>query len=345
MKKHIIFSVLLISFLNLFLSECRRDPPVHKDWPGWKYFNSANAPLDKYGVENIIVDRLSNEWVFTGGYIAKYSDGEWQKIDPPALEPDAFLIYAKGVSMGNYIWFGNANHGLYRINIFDNSIQLFDQSNSGIIASVTGTEIAADTLNSVLWISTAAGMVRYDGTNWQVYDMANSPVTSDQFDGVGIDNSGNKWFSAKENPSVSGDSTSYIKYNEITGQWSIYNTATCGFNVYHAWDIVADDDNGIWFSNEYADRYYQGSWTRYSSTNVQGFPNDLTKWMIKDRKGRIWITSSQNGVMVFDHGSWSHLTSQNSGLLTDTINSIAIMKNGEIWVGTNEGISVYDNQE
>ncbi len=325
----------------MLFSKCRKDPPIHKSFPGWKVYTAREMGLPYDDITVIVIDRLSNVWLYGGVYLVKYDNSTFRVIPPPASHPTAFICNC-GVGKGDYIWFGSSDAGLYKMNIFDNSLQLFTQSNSGLPSNVV-FDLAADTASNILWIATSGGLVFFDGNNWQVFDQFNSPMTATESKAITIDAYGSKWFTVKRHPLSPNDTSAYVKFDDQNNAWSLFNTSNSPFPIYGAWDAVVDNDNGVWFSGVGLDRYFQGDWIKYNSTNVPGFPNDQVQWLAKDNKGKIWITTAHNGLMTFYNGQWEHLTTENSGLPTDTISSLAIKQNGEVWIGTIHGVAVFDN--
>ncbi|CAN0011849.1 unnamed protein product, partial [Chrysoparadoxa australica] len=63
----------------------------------------------------------------------------------------------------------------------------------------------------------------------------------------------------------------------------------------------------------------------------------------KDTGGSLWLGTSGNGVLVIKDTLINHFTSQNE-LPNNLVQTIVGTSNGEIWVGTNAGISIFSDE-
>ena len=62
-----------------------------------------------------------------------------------------------------------------------------------------------------------------------------------------------------------------------------------------------------------------------------------------DGQSRTWF-GTWGGLSVFDGRGWTSYKRQNSGLVFDTVSSVAIAARGCVWCGTLDGVSVLDGQ-
>lgn len=88
--------------------------------------------------------------------------------------------------------------------------------------------------------------------------------------------------------------------------------------------------NGLWRMSDTTAQYFGN---RYSGLNTR------IDDMATDAAGRLWIATRGDGVFVLEHDSVHHFD-RNSGLSSNTCRHIAIDEKNNIWVGTNDGISV-----
>jgi ligand-binding sensor domain-containing protein len=98
-------------------------------------------------------------------------------------------------------------------------------------------------------------------------------------------------------------------------------------------DLYLGGMNGLWILRdtfpEYLGQKYPGLNTRIDD-------------MVADRNGCLWIATRGDGVFVLDHGRTHHYVTDD-GLSSNTCRSIAADSKGNIWVGTNKGVSVISN--
>lgn len=64
--------------------------------------------------------------------------------------------------------------------------------------------------------------------------------------------------------------------------------------------------------------------------------------MVTDKGGRLWIATRGDGVFVLDHDTVHHFD-RNSGLSSNTSRNITVDEKDNVWVATNNGISVISN--
>ncbi|MEL6970382.1 MAG: two-component regulator propeller domain-containing protein [Bacteroidota bacterium] len=119
--------------------------------------------------------------------------------------------------------------------------------------------------------------------------------------------------------------------------------------------LAVDEEGGLWVSNYRAlggrplhRLAPDGTWVSFSETCGQ---NDLFQIEI-DPNGYKWIISGSNtsGVVLFDEGDLDNpnddrcraFTANNSNVPTNDTNCLAIDQDGDVWVGTNQGIVIFE---
>lgn len=119
--------------------------------------------------------------------------------------------------------------------------------------------------------------------------------------------------------------------------------------------LAVDDEGGLWVSNYRAlggaplhRLAPDGTWVSFDETCGQ---NDLFQIEI-DPNGYKWIitSSSTAGVLLFDEGELDNpnddrcrsFTANNSNVPTNDTNCLAIDEDGDVWVGTSQGIVIFE---
>lgn len=150
---------------------------------------------------------------------------------------------------------------------------------------------------------------------------------------------------------------------DASGNFTLFNASNAPFfdlggGAVHLTDVEMDNDGGLWIANVglgSGDKCYHvirsnGTWESY------GFPFYAASRpldIVVDENNTKWVvlggTGGAVGILVFDEStnSYKHLTSQpgSGGLPTSIAKSIAIDKEGQIWVGTEEGVAVFYDPE
>jgi hypothetical protein len=120
--------------------------------------------------------------------------------------------------------------------------------------------------------------------------------------------------------------------------WSVFNTANSGIADNVVNDIAFDTNGNSWFATRNGVSKFNGSsWISYRTAN-SGLPNDTTNCIFSEGVN-IWI-GTKNGLAKFNGTSWSIYNTGNSGLISNYITAINLRSNGELWIGTQGGLSV-----
>ncbi|MFC2104740.1 two-component regulator propeller domain-containing protein [Bacteroidota bacterium] len=125
-------------------------------------------------------------------------------------------------------------------------------------------------------------------------------------------------------------------------------------SISHKWiDQIYEDNSGIlWFGSRGGITRFNPKtevFTQYKNTlkDSRSLTNDTVICMLEDNNKQLWIgTLSGLNRIDLDTKESSQLIAQKNELadLTSQINALLLDKNGKVWIGTNLGLHVYDNQ-
>ncbi len=161
----------------------------------WYNYTTQNSGLTFDEINNIAIDKLGAKWIGTDGLgIVKFDDSTWT-----TFQCQNFLgivpVFGLAISNDNDVWIttgGNSN----RIGYIRNG-ECFSFNESDIEFNFSPTYpvgLGIDTSNTI-WIGTNAGLVKYDGVNWMLFNENNSPLPGDAWiHNIFIDNYNNVWF-------------------------------------------------------------------------------------------------------------------------------------------------------
>lgn len=146
------------------------------------------------------------------------------------------------------------------------------------------------------------------------------------------------------------DGTTMKLYNDKN---STLNNAIGDFSRTRVSGLAFDEDGNLWVSNHSADRPISvlkadGTWQSFKPACGQ---TDLHQ-VVVDKNGYKWFVTSGSsaGVVLFDAGDLANnsddrcrvFTQSNSNLPTNTANCLAVDLDGDVWVGTAQGIVIFE---
>ena len=119
--------------------------------------------------------------------------------------------------------------------------------------------------------------------------------------------------------------------------------------------LAFDKDNNLWISNAFADHQLavktaNDEWYSYEFSNLGIAKSNVFTGMLIDQNNYKWIMEPKtNSIIVFDHGTLGEPNTIRSKYLKPSTTevpgvqmyAIAEDKDGEIWVGTDEGLAVF----
>lgn len=189
------------------------------------------------------------------------------------------------------------------------------------------TDLLQDNTGNI-WISTAAGVSRYDGHSLTNFTKDQGLVYND-VRAVCEDRNGNIWLGT-----LSGGVSKYDGYSftNFTIKEGLPNNTV--------FSIKEDKQGNIWLGTRGGLTKYDGkSFTNF--THSQGLVNDSVNCILIDKNEHIWI-GTQNGISKYDGHSFTNYTSM-EGAYVNPIQCITEDKTGRLWFGTyDHGLYVFD---
>ncbi len=232
-------------------------------------------------------------------------------------------------------------------------------SNSAFNLSIKNNDLFISGGGHTSWLGNSKrdGVSRYNYTSWQAYNQFdNIPAMDSVVDilDVTLDSRNNHLFLA----SYSGGLLEIAPDNSTT----VYkqNTGLQPFGgTYRIADLQFDDQNNLWMSNYGSNaslvvRKADGTWQSYIMPYATGTPEKTASQILIDDHNQKWMVAPRNvGLFVFDdNGTLDNKTDDkstrlgqgagNGNLPNNNINCIAKDKDGAIWVGTNDGIGIFN---
>ncbi len=172
------------------------------------------------------------------------------------------------------------------------------------------------------------GLVQFDGVRWTKFTMDNSELPSPEIFDLAEDSAGVLWISHKEGISSFDGSN-----------WKHFKSGDLFPSIIAMGGIAFDRSGDLWVATSKGAYKYDGSsWTVYDSTSgaiPRNYLNDVTV----DTAGDVWFGSLNGGIFQYNGSSW---VVHESALPTNDIRIVQADSFGNIWAGSNKGISKWN---
>lgn len=101
--------------------------------------------------------------------------------------------------------------------------------------------------------------------------------------------------------------------------------------------IAFDREGSLWAgTKDGLDQFFDSAVTPF--TTDEGLSSNETSAVLADNEGRLWVGTLDRGLNVFDGSEFRHVDRTN-GLLDDHVLSLALGTSGDVWAGTNNGVT------
>jgi ligand-binding sensor domain-containing protein len=146
------------------------------------FWNTQNSNLDSSGM-NVIVKRGETIWVGTGGSGVSWLNGDnWTRVLFSPTNYDANHVNAMTVDTENNLWVAS-NYGLRKFSAGSNSaFTVYDHSNSPLPSNYI-LDLMSDPGGGI-WIGTTAGLIRFNGKTWSIFDQTNTGMPGTNVKGI-----------------------------------------------------------------------------------------------------------------------------------------------------------------
>lgn len=222
----------------------------------------------------------------------------------------------------------NATIALLALALMGNAQTFTNYTDSDGLAS-NGVNCIDVASGDVMWFGTQSGVSVFDGTNWTTHSTStDTGFADDVVNAVEILANGDAWIGTEFGAS---------HFNGTS--WTTYTT-TDGLGNDRV-KVIHEDVNGtIWFGTSNGLTSFNGTdWTSWGT--AEGFPFGGVTSIDEQPTGQLYLGTALGGVLVFN-GSVSSEITENEGLLNDKVRGLETDASGNHWVGTSDGVSVFD---
>jgi signal transduction histidine kinase/ligand-binding sensor domain-containing protein len=276
---------------------------------------------------SLLMDHKNNLWIGTStGGLCKYDGHKVSQVqlnDAVGLSRGVTCIVEDAV--GN-IWAGTRGRGIYRIS--SQEIRHFTLKQNGNNCYVHAMIVSAD---GTLWVSSNDGLYRFNGDDF-IYCI-NSP--SGKVSNAMLCSNSNTLWIGYENGAISkctfhGDDLHFEEFNLNLGHEALI-TCMCSYDQQHIW--VGTRNHGAFCFNA-NDAIITP--VKFLNQN-NGLAGNEIMCMLNDAHGHTWIGTRRAGLSHYRGDAFSNYT----GFMPI---SISENSQGEIWIGTNNGLAKYSDK-
>ncbi|MGL1891603.1 MAG: response regulator [Spirochaetaceae bacterium] len=228
------------------------------------------------------------------------------------------------------LWIGTANGGLNRYNPEDDKYTIYtsNQNNPKSISNNSITMIAEDQERNI-WIATVSGLNRYNRKTDDFTRFFSEKIIRS----VMVDSKNNVWIGTQ----LSG----VIRYSYDTKLFIHYPVKEAFSSP-----IFEDSSQNIWHGSIRGMFKYNSNNDSFTQTledpeNPGSYLGLLITDIKEDQNNNLWIgTSTKLIKKEISTGKLTFYTTKN-GLVDDSISGLVLEDNGNLWISTSRGLSVY----
>jgi len=321
------------------------------------FHNDANPrSIPENEVLGLLVDSKNNLWIRTRGHIAKY-DGK----DFFSFEIIQDLFVSKKISQKVpivetplAIW-TTSTKGLIRFDKTSGALERVIKIKNTKLVNPYVTALAYDQKQS-LWIGTINGLSKYDlrrkiFTNYFHDNNNDNSLPANSINCLTIDHKGNIWI---------GTDVGLCKFNPKQNEFITYKSnpadlSSLSYNVILS--LIEDRSHNLWIGTDgngmnkvnlkpLKFKLYQNT----DSKNAVHLSNNVIASVFKSDDGLIWIGTWGGGLDIYDPKTKQikNYNSSSEGFKRITENHVHVIlltSNGNYFLGTRNGITVYDPKQ
>lgn len=184
----------------------------------------------------------------------------------------------------------------------------------------------------VMWFGTQGGVSVFDGSTWTTHNTSTDPgFVDDVITAIKVLSNGDV---------VVGSDFGFSVYNGSS--WTTYTEAD-GLGEDRIKTIFEGSNGVVYFGTNAGVSLYNGvSFTNLGTAD--GLPFGGVTSIVERSADVVYLGTALGGVTISTSGVFTEIT-ENEGLLNDKVRAIVLDSQNNKWIGTSDGISVYDDSE
>lgn len=316
------------------------------DGEEWSIYEQTNSPVT--GASDIVADDTDDFWIRSGGRLLHFEDSSWTiyEDDEEGL-PGKFIrhIARDGEEFPAVV---TRDEGLFRHDGQEwNKVPIpaeFDFSFSDPIPSF----IADD--DGGFWFATSSFSVdsviaHYHEGNWEEHTAENSPFDpDDRAEALGIDGDGKTWVG------FGSIGVEPLTYDEEDGWEAVPSDSNTPTDVR---TLAFDHTDGVVYAGARGSGLRvltQFGWTSFTAGSTgELLASSISSMDVETNDRLLWMGyESQPALTTLemdDTPEFNHIHPSTDGLAATGVQTLTSDSEGNIWVGTKEGVSSYDGSQ
>jgi len=319
----------------------------------WEIFTTSNSIITGNGITALQIDAQKNKWIGVYNWNSN-SGGGLIKIDSTNTQWTVYtetnsLLPSNNIRSINYeldnegnsiIWIAT-NNGIARF--FENQWTIYNQDNTQNNIS-TNNIYAIAIENNMKWFGTDYNMLKLAESAWTNFNILNAGIPNDNIIDIifnQTENYSHKWIATK-NGLTRFDGTN----------WKVFNMANSSLPSNDIKSVAIDNNQKIWIGTQQFGSIGGGlcsydaisqQWNIYNTVNSNLTSNSINKIIVNKANNLKWIGTAGGGLLSLDdNNNWQIFTTDNSQLNSNYIQDILIDSYNKIWIATNFGLTVFD---
>jgi signal transduction histidine kinase/ligand-binding sensor domain-containing protein len=190
---------------------------------------------------------------------------------------------------------------------------------------------ACQTSDGYLWISGYSGLIRFDGSNFKIFNKLNTPqFNTNAIKKLAEDEDENLWLTTQ--------GSGLVKYKN--GKFKAYGTEFGLKNIHRA--LYIDRENKIWSGSSDSGWFYLHDEVFHFIESELDLRNIELRSITKLNDGRMVFGTLGHGIFILKNNTLEQFTT-NDGLPSSWIYALYQDETGKLWIGTSSGLAVMEN--
>ena len=274
-------------------------------------------------VNRIIQDNLGTYWVGTDDGLVKIHDDKKEYLTKKEGIPDKTIQSITRDKEGS-LWLGTYRGGIFRLK--DGKFTNYGEQ-EGIPNNIINVAHEED---HIIYVGTDYGLGVINAGEIRSYTLGET-FGENRVRDITRDNKGRLWLATYAGLVNFENDGSFQRYSLESGLTSEKVRV-----------LEVGPEGNLWIGTGKGLNILENGKVR--AYEKKGLANAFIMSIFKDSKDQVWVGTDGMGLFLINKDEITVFTTE-EGLASDVTFQIAEDKNGLIWIGTNNGITVYDNQK